>query len=179
MPVEVIDQVNQLGKEQQQPTLLTFKEQHGHSTMDPDPHFQPVDFDIGGVIQDPYELDPNLKDENKDDEHDNNDEDEVKQEQVNLDNPTETIIENDEPIINQPPIVGDITDTPNENVRRYTLTPSPRTPYEPSMTGKKYAETTATTLNQTIHPDIHMQLNLGPSLDHVVHYAMIQLSMKS
>ena len=55
----------------------------------------------------------------------------------------------------------------------------PRTPYEPSMTGKKYAETTATTLNQTIYPDTHMQLNLGPSWDHVVHYAMTQLSMKA
>ena len=47
------------------------------------------------------------------------------------------------------------------------------------MTGKKYAETTATKLNQTIHPDTHMKLNLGPSWDHIVHYAMTQLSMKA
>ena len=47
------------------------------------------------------------------------------------------------------------------------------------MTGKKYAETTAATLNQMIHPDTHMQMNLGPSWDHVVHYAMTQLSMKA
>ena len=60
-----------------------------------------------------------------------------------------------------------------------TRTPVPMTPYEPSMTGKKYAETTATTLNQTIHPDTHMQLNSGPSWEHVVHYAMTQLSMKA
>ena len=48
------------------------------------------------------------------------------------------------------------------------------------MTGNKYAESTATTLNQTmIHPYTHMQLNLGPSWDHLVHYAMIQISMKA
>ena len=47
------------------------------------------------------------------------------------------------------------------------------------MTGKKYAETTATKLNQTINPNTHMQLSLGPSWDHVVHYAMTQLSMKA
>ena len=47
------------------------------------------------------------------------------------------------------------------------------------MNGKKYAETTATTLNQTIHPGTNMKLNLGPSWDHVVHYAMTQLSMKA
>ena len=37
MPIEVIERVNQLGKEQNQPTLLTFQDRHGHSTMDPDP----------------------------------------------------------------------------------------------------------------------------------------------
>ena len=37
MPTEVIKRVNQLGKEQNQPTLLTFQDRHGHSTMDPDP----------------------------------------------------------------------------------------------------------------------------------------------
>ena len=48
------------------------------------------------------------------------------------------------------------------------------------MTRKKYAETTATTLNQTtIHPDTHMQLNLGPSWDHVFNYTMPQLSMEA
>ena len=111
----------------------------------------------------------------------NDAEDEIKQEQVNIEDPTEntTEIEKDEPIIKQPPILGDIPDEPNENVRISTRTPVPRKHYEPSMTGKKYAETTATTLNQTINPDTHMQLNLGPSWYHVVHYARTQLSMKS
>ena len=138
-----------------------------------------MDIDIEGVIPDPDEQDPNLQDENYNDEHHDDAEDEINQEQVNLDNPTETIIENDEPIINQPPILGDIPDAPNENVRRSTRTPFPSTPYEPSMNGNNYAETTATTLNQTIHPDTHMQLNLGPYWDHVVHYTMTQISMKA
>ena len=127
--------------------------------------------DIEGVIPDPDEQDPNLQDEN-------DAEDEIKQEQVNLDDPTKNIIKNDEPIINQPPILGDIPNAPNENVRRSTRTPVQRTPYEPSMTRNKYLDTTATTLNQTMHTDTHMQLNLGPSWDQVVHYAMTQISMK-
>ena len=58
--------------------------------------------------------------------------------------------------------------------------PVPMTIFEPSFTGNKYAETTATTIDQTtIHPDTHMSLNEGPSWDHVVHYTMTQLSMKS
>ena len=77
MPIEVIEQVNQLDKEQNQPSLLTFQDRHGHSTVDPDPYFQPVDVDIKGVIQDPDEQDPNLQDKNDDDDHHNNAEDEV------------------------------------------------------------------------------------------------------
>ena len=90
--------------------------------MDPDPYFQPVDIDIKGVIPDPDEQDPNIHDEN-------DAEDEIKQEQVNLDDPTENIIEieNNEPIIQQPPILGDIPDEPNDNIRRTTRTPVPRT----------------------------------------------------
>ena len=103
------------------------------------------------MIPDSDEQDPNLHDEN-------DAEDEIKQEQVNLNDPTENIteIENDEPIIQKPPILGDIPDKPNDNVRRMTRNPVPSTPYEPSMTRKKYTETTATTLNQTMHPDTHM-----------------------
>ena len=47
------------------------------------------------------------------------------------------------------------------------------------MTGNKYAETTATALNKTIHPDTHMKLNIGPSWEHVVHYEMTHLSTKA
>ena len=133
-----------------------------------------MDIDIEGGILDPDEQDSNL--------HDDNDAgDEIDQKQVNLEDPTENIIEieNDEPIIQKPPILGDIPDEQNDNVGRMTCTPVMRTPYEPSMTKNKYAETTETTLNQTIHPDTNMQLNLGPSWDHVVHYAMTQLSMKA
>ena len=115
--------------------------------MDLDPYFQPVDVNIEGVIQDPDEQDQNLQDENDDDDHHHGAEDELTDEQINLNYPTEAIVENDEPIINQQPILGDIPDKKNVNVRRSTRTPFPRTPYEPSMTGKKYADTTATILN--------------------------------
>ena len=61
--------------------------------------------------------------------------------------------------------------------------PVPITRFEPSFTGKKYAETTATTIYQTnqttIYPDTHMSLNEGSAWDHVVHYSMTQLSIKS
>ena len=76
--------------------------------MDLDPYFQPADINIKGVIQDPDVQDRNLQDKNDNDEHHDDAEDDVKHEQVNLNDPTETIIENDEPIINHPPILGDI-----------------------------------------------------------------------
>ena len=62
MPKEVIERVNQLGKEQNKPTILTFQYRHGHSTVDPDPYFQPVDINTKGVIPDPDKQDPNLRD---------------------------------------------------------------------------------------------------------------------
>ena len=52
--------------------------------------------------------------------------------------------------------------------------------FEPSFTGKKYAETTARTINQSkIHPDTHMSLNKVQAWYHEVHYTMTQLSMKA
>ena len=110
MPIEVIERVNQLGKEQNQPTLLTLQDHHDHSTIDPDPYFQLVDIDIEGVSPDKDEQDPNIQDKNDDDEHHEDTKVEVKHEKVNLDDPTEARIENDEPIINQPPILGEIPD---------------------------------------------------------------------
>ena len=107
MPIEVTKRVNQLDKEQNQPSLLTFQDRHGHSTMDPDPYFQPVDIYIEGVIQDPDEQEPNPQDEINDDDDDDA-EDEVTEKQINLDDPTEAMVENDETIINQKPILGDI-----------------------------------------------------------------------
>ena len=64
MPIEVIELMNQLGKEQNKPTLLTFQYRHGHSKKDLDPYFETVDIDIEGVIPDPDEQDLNLQDSN-------------------------------------------------------------------------------------------------------------------
>ena len=60
------------------------------------------------MVQDPDEQEPNPQDENNDDDDDNDAEDEVTEKQINLDDPTEAMVENDETIINQKPILGDI-----------------------------------------------------------------------
>ena len=85
MPIEVIEQVNQLGKEQNQSTLFIFQDRHGHLTTDPDPYFQPVDIYFEGVIPDPDEQDLNFQEEN-------DAKDEINKKQVYLDDPTVTII---------------------------------------------------------------------------------------
>ena len=73
-----------------------------------------------------------------------------------------------------------VPETTEELKRRSGRIPAPVTRFEPSFTGKKYAETTATKIDQTtIHPDTHMSLNEGQAWDHVVHYTMNQLSMKA
>ena len=73
--------------------------------------------------------------------------------------------------------VPETTDEPQHCSGRI---PVPVTRFEHSFTGKKYMETTATTIDQTtIHPDTHMSLNEGQAWDQVVHYTMTQLSMKA
>ena len=73
-----------------------------------------------------------------------------------------------------------VPETPEEPKRRSGRITAPVTRFEPSFTGKKYAETTATTIHKsTIHPDTHMSLNEGQVWDHVVHYTTNQLSMKA
>ena len=73
-----------------------------------------------------------------------------------------------------------IPETTDEPQRRSGRIPAPVTIFEQSFTGNKYAETTATTIDQTtIHPDTHMSLNEGQAWDHVVHYTMTQLLMKA
>ena len=74
----------------------------------------------------------------------------------------------------------DILETTDEPKRRSGRIPAPVTRFELSFKGKKYAETTATTIDQkTIHPDTHMSLNEGQAWDHVVQYTTTQLSMKA
>ena len=72
-----------------------------------------------------------------------------------------------------------VIETTEEPKRQLGRSPAPVTQFEQSFTGKKYAETTATTIHKsTIHPDTHMSLNEGQAWDHVVHYTMTQISMK-
>ena len=73
-----------------------------------------------------------------------------------------------------------VSETLEEPKRHSGRITAPVTCFEPSFTGKKYAETTATTIHKsTIHPDTHMSLNEGQAWYHVVHYTMTQLSMKA
>ena len=73
-----------------------------------------------------------------------------------------------------------VPETPGETKRRSGQITVPVTRFEPSFAGKKYAETTVTTIHKsTIHPDTHMSLNEGQEWDHVVHHTMTQLSMKA
>ena len=73
-----------------------------------------------------------------------------------------------------------VPETTEEPKRRSGRIPAPVTRFEPSFTGKKYADTTATTTHKTtIHPDTRMSLNEGQAWDHVLHYTMTQLSMKA
>ena len=73
-----------------------------------------------------------------------------------------------------------VTETPEEPKLCSGQITAPVTRFEPSFTGNKYSETTATTIHKsTIHPDTHMSLDVGQAWDHVVGYTMNQLSMKA
>ena len=73
-----------------------------------------------------------------------------------------------------------VPETPEELKRRSGRITAPVTRFKTSFTGKKYTETTVTTIHKsTIHADTHMSLNKGQAWDHVVHYTMTQLSMKA
>ena len=75
--------------------------------------------------------------------------------------------------------VPETTEEPIQQ-RRSGRIPVPMTRFEPSFKGKKYTDTTATTIDQTIiHPDTHLSLTEGTAWDQVVHYTMNQLSLKA
>ena len=180
MPIEVIERVNKIGIAQGQPKLLTFQDRHGHENNDPDPYFQPLDHEIEGMVDD-EPIEENVEDNHKD--TNNNPADQG--EEVNeADDPPEN--ENEVPTLADEAEIEELPDalaaqarpeTTEEPKRRSRRIPAPVTRFGPSFTGKKYAETTATTIYQTtIHPDTHMSLNEGQAWDHVVHYTMTQLS---
>ena len=139
--------------------------------------------------------DEHIKENIADDHEDTNDNpidqgEEDQGEKVNeVDDPPEIEIENEvSTLADEAEIEGlpdalatqAVPDTPEKPKCRSGRTPAPVTRFEPSFSGKKYAETTATTIHRsTIHPDTHMGLNEGQAWDHVVHYKMTQLSMKA
>ena len=184
MWIEVIKRVNEIGTVQVQPTLLTFQDRHGHDNNDPDPYFQQINQEIEGVIDD----EP-TKEIFEDDHEDMNNDPVDQGEEVNEANEAENENENELRTLAHGAEIEELSDelaapavpeTTEEPQRRSGQIPVPVTRVEPSFTGKKYAETTATTIDQTtIHPDTHMSLNEGQEWDHAVHYTMAQLSMKA
>ena len=184
IPIEVIERVNEIGTAQGQLTLLTFQDRHGNDNIDPDPYFEPIDRDIEGVIDD-KPIEENANDDNEDVNIDPVDQDEEVNEANEAENENELPTLADEADIRELPYelsAQAVPETTEETIQKRCSgrIPVPMTIFEPSFTGKKYAETTATTIDQTtIHPDTHMSLNEGPSWDHVVHYITIQLSTKA
>ena len=188
MPSEVIERVNKIGFAQGKPKLLTFQDLHGHENSDPDPYFQPLDHEIEGVADD-VPVDENFIDDHEDTNDNPADQGEEDQgEEVNeVDNPPGN--ENEVPTLADEAEIEELPDalaaqavpeTQEEPKRRSGQIPAPVTRFEPSFTGKKYADTTATTTHKTtIHSDTHMSLNEVQAWDHVVHYTMTQLSIKA
>ena len=183
-PSEVTERIKKIGSAQGQPKLPTFQDRHGHKKSDPNPYFQQLDHDIEGVVDDEH-----IEDNNAEDHKDRNanlaDQGEEEQNAAinEVDDPPEN--ENEVPTLADETEVERLPDTlavqavPEEPKRRSGRITAPVTRFEPSFTGNKYAETTATTIHKsTIHPDTHMGLNEGQAWDHVVHYTMTQLSMK-
>ena len=145
---------------------------------DPDPYFQPLDHEIEKVVD--YE---HIKDNNAEDHKDRNANltDQREEEQYAAINEVDDPPENE----NEVPTLADgaeveglldalaaqaVPETPEGPKRSSGRITTPMTRFEPSFTGKKYAEKTATTIHKsTIHPDTHMSLNKGQAWDHVFH----------
>ena len=164
MPIEVIERVNEIGTAEGHPTLLTFQDRHGHDNIDLDPYFQPIDHNIEGVIDD-EPIKENVDDDNEDVNIDPANQDEEVNETNEAENENEVPTLADEAEIKELPeelaaqAAPETTEEPIQQ-RHSGRIPLPMTRFEPSFTGKKYAETTATTIDQTtIHPDTHMSIN--------------------
>ena len=67
MPSQVIERVKKVGSTQGQPKLITFQDRHGQEKSNPNPHFQPLDHEIEGVVDDEH-----IKDNNDEDHEDRN-----------------------------------------------------------------------------------------------------------
>ena len=168
--------------------ILTFQDRYGYENSDPDQYFQQLDHEIEGVVGD-EPIEENVADDHKDTNNnpaDQGEEDQV--EEVNeVDDPPEN--ENGVPTLADESEIEELPDalaaqavpeTTEEPKLRSGQIPAPVTQFERSFTGKKYTETTATTIDQTkIHPDTHMSLHEGQAWDHVVHYTTTQLSTKA
>ena len=192
MPQEVIDRVNNLGEADGQPSLLTFYDRHGnpvgdtqntnaHLTAAPEEETEENDTvpDITGLYQEP----PNKhQDQEPPDEHKNEHEIDYGTEEVG-DLIEDSFQSNNYPHPQDKEPVQLLDDPVPAPTWRSTCFKKPVSRILPSFYGKKY-NTAATLINwehmfATVHPDTHMRLLQGIDYDHVVFYAITQLSMKA
>jgi Reverse transcriptase (RNA-dependent DNA polymerase) len=183
MPQEVIDRVNELGKAQGQPELLSFFDRKGRMIGDvaelhPDPGVPDQDNPDEPEMLDPppnddlqdLDLEPFNQDFGMDEE------DEEPPDDPQHEAPPELELQPDLEPPPEPdqeyPIPDDEPQAPSDEgtwVRRSTRTQNQPTAYAPSFEGKSYSAVTL------VHPDAHM----NPDYTLVAHHIMTQLSMKA
>ena len=156
MPSEVIKRIKKIGSAQGKPKLLTFEDRHGHEESDPDPYFQPLDHKIEGVADDEHIEDNNAEDHedrntNLDDQGEEEQDEAINEDDDPPENENEVLTLADEAEVEGLPDALEaqaVPETPEEPKHRSGRITAPVTRFEPSFTGKKYAETTATTIQK-------------------------------
>ena len=191
MPQEVIHCVNKLGEADGHPSLLTFYDRQGNpvgDTQNPNANFtaapeketeadNPVP-EITGVDQYPPDEHQDQEPPNK---HQNKHDIDYRTEEVG--NWIENVFQSNDDPHPQDKEPVQILDAPVPAPTQHsTCFKKPVSLIVPSFSGKKY-DTAASLMNwqhmfATVHPDTHMHLLNGIDYDHVVFYAMKQLSMK-
>ena len=196
MPQDVIDRVNELGRAEGQPELLTFFDRKGRLVGDIlqlrpipedeiDQRMSEADLEEQETIPEPANnLEININNNIIDPEAPlvDNADDPMEPEILRnynheLNNDVETDVAAPEPIVDE--LIEDFAPPPDNNepaeapalVRRSTRTRKPPTNYQPSFEGKSYG----TSAVQLTHPDSHA----NPQYVLVEHYIMTQLSMKA
>ena len=159
MKIEVIERVNEIGTAQGQPKLLTLQDCQGYENNDPDPNFQPIDHRIEGVVDDET-IEENVEDDHEDTNNDPaNQGEEDNEANDSPENENEVKNENEVPTLADEAEIKELPDalaaqagpeTIYEPKSRLGQIPAPVTRFEPSFTGKKYAETTATKIGSAV-----------------------------
>ena len=181
MPQEVIDCVNQLGKADTQPELLTFYDRRGRLIGDSVTPGVPD-------IPDPINPEPNGTEDlelpivnldygiNEDNDYD---QPPIDIPQTYNEEPQDDTLPQDDPYdshqqVEPPPTTTEVTDQEPIPLRRSTRLPPKPQRLIPTFSKQSYHSTAATTV-RLVHPDEHMDQNYVL----VAHYIMAQYSLKT